>query len=592
MFVAIVKPRFLAIAVPIFATRLDFRFIPARCSPLVLNPTSVTTLDISRLKIRFPVGLWVVVPRCATDRFSLSMRILHRATIHCLPMAAKRRVGSTPVRRFHFNTLTFVITKVISMKTDRNLKINTLSMAVAAILGGVSADSMADTVAAIGGPTMTKAANGVPVVDIVAPNSNGLSHNRYTQFNVDAQGLILNNSTEAAMSQLGGAVTANANLSGKSASIILNEVTAANRSTLAGFIEVHGKSAEVVIANPYGITCNGCGFINTPRATLTTGTPNIDAAGILTGFSVRSGDIAIQGVGLDATRQNYFDILSRSMSIVGQLNAKDLQVVAGSYDFNYATRTATAVAATGTAPTVSIDSSQLGGMYADRIRLIATEHGVGVRLLGNVAASVDDVTLSSAGKLQLQNKVNAQRDVIVTYTGAAAADAIEMTNATLAAKHDLNVTAGAGGVLLTGGVLSADNNAAITSASLTDSGASTDVRFAVHQMNMNTGNTSINGTTWNGGDSLQLSASNLTVGANGAAFTSAINGVANGSVGLTSANTMSLGNAQIVSGTTTQLSSTAGAVTLGSGCKGSIERRGENRRCYNHRQQWTSDRCR
>ncbi|MES1195630.1 MAG: filamentous hemagglutinin N-terminal domain-containing protein, partial [Steroidobacter sp.] len=259
--------------------------------------------------------------------------------------------------------------------------------------------------------------------------SNGLSHNRYNEFNVDKQGLILNNATEAGLSQLGGAVAVNANLNGKSASIILNEVVAANRSTLNGYIEVNGQAAEVILANPYGITCDGCGFINTPRATLTTGTPNIDGSGNLTGFSVRSGDIAIQGAGLDASRQNYFDLIARSFTIAGQVNAKDLQLIAGSNDFNYATRAAAIAAATGTAPTISIDSSQLGGMYADRIRLIATENGVGVRLLGDVAASVDDITLSAAGKLQLQGKMSAQRDLNVAYTGAAATDAMTMTGA-------------------------------------------------------------------------------------------------------------------------------------------------------------------
>ncbi|MDY7568963.1 hypothetical protein RGV32_03770 [Pseudomonas sp. CCC4.1] len=29
------------------------------------------------------------------------------------------------------------------------------------------------------------------------------------------------------------------------------------------------------MANPYGITCNGCGFINTPNVTLTTGKPMV-----------------------------------------------------------------------------------------------------------------------------------------------------------------------------------------------------------------------------------------------------------------------------------------------------------------------------
>jgi len=457
------------------------------------------------------------------------------------------------------------------MKTDRNLKLNTLSMAIAAILSGAATDTHATgTVAASGGPgpVMTTAANGVPVVNIVAPNSNGLSHNRYNEFNVDKQGLILNNATEAGLSQLGGAVAANANLGGKSASIILNEVVGTNRSALNGFIEVNGKAAEVILANPYGITCNGCGFINTPRATLITGTPNVDGSGNLSGFSIRGGDIAIQGVGLDGSRQNYFDLIARSLSVAGQINAKDLQLVAGANDFNYATRTATAVSASGTAPTISIDSSQLGGMYADRIRLIATENGVGVRLLGDVAASVDDITLNSAGKLQLLGKMSAQRDLSVNYTGAAAADAISITDASIAAKHDLSFNGGAGGLVISGGVLNADNNATITAASVNDTGAVTDVRFAAHQMNVNiTNDAAINGTTWNGGGLLQMTLGSLIVGTNGATLSSANNGAATGAVSINTTNDLALSNAQVVTGTTTTLNSTSGTISLGAGGK-------------------------
>lgn len=45
--------------------------------------------------------------------------------------------------------------------------------------------------------------NGLPQVNITAPNQAGVSHNKYQQFDVDRQGAILNNSATMTSTQLG-----------------------------------------------------------------------------------------------------------------------------------------------------------------------------------------------------------------------------------------------------------------------------------------------------------------------------------------------------------------------------------------------------
>ena len=131
-------------------------------------------------------------------------------------------------------------------------------------------------------PLIDAAANGTPIVLIAPPSKAGVSRNQYDQFNVAPKGLILNNSTGNVQTQIGGWITGNLQLGLTPARIILNEVTGANASQLKGTIEVGGQKADIVIANPNGITCDGCGFLNTNRATITTGTAQFGAQGAST----------------------------------------------------------------------------------------------------------------------------------------------------------------------------------------------------------------------------------------------------------------------------------------------------------------------
>ena len=124
-------------------------------------------------------------------------------------------------------------------------------------------------------PIVNETANGLPLVNIQTPSAAGVSRNTYRQFDVKSKGAILNNSNKNTQTQLGGWVQGNPYLAGGTAKVILNEVNSQNPSLLNGYIEVAGSRAQVVIANPAGISCSGCGFINANRATLTTGKPII-----------------------------------------------------------------------------------------------------------------------------------------------------------------------------------------------------------------------------------------------------------------------------------------------------------------------------
>ncbi|AHF66884.1 two-partner secretion domain-containing protein [Pseudomonas cichorii] len=254
------------------------------------------------------------------------------------------------------------------------------------------------------GTGLGQAGNGVPIVNIATPNASGLSHNQFQQYNVDAQGLILNNiAQQTGATQLGGIIVGNPNLNnGVAAQVILNEVVGANASQLKGYTEVAGQAARVIVANPYGITCNGCGFLNTPQVTLTTGKPVLDGNGNLTHFNVQNGSVAIEGLGLNADNVDQFDIITRSAKLNAELHAKRLNIIAGRNDVDAQTLTATALADDGSVkPELAIDSSALGGMYVGAVKLVGTEAGVGVRLASNVAASAGDIQIDANGHLSL-----------------------------------------------------------------------------------------------------------------------------------------------------------------------------------------------
>ena len=272
-------------------------------------------------------------------------------------------------------------------------------------------------------PIVLQTANGLPQVNIQTPSAGGVSRNQYSQFDVAEKGAVLNNARKAAQTQMAGWVQGNPNLSRGEAKVILNEVNSANPSRLKGYVEVAGKKADVVIANPSGIQCDGCGVINAGRTTLTTGKAEVEN-GELKGYRVKGGKVTVGQKGMDNSQSDYTDIIADKAEIKGGVwSKKGIKVTTGK---NNVDRTNDSVVYVGDKNTdntdrtsdtqgenqsYSVDVSQLGGMYAEKIHLVDNGQGLGVRNAGHIGASEGEVKIDSQGRIINEGVISGKQDV-------------------------------------------------------------------------------------------------------------------------------------------------------------------------------------
>ncbi|MGE6440283.1 filamentous hemagglutinin N-terminal domain-containing protein, partial [Psychrobacter sp. NPDC078409] len=263
-----------------------------------------------------------------------------------------------------------------------------------------------------------KASNGKTQVNIQTPSVAGVSRNVFSQFDVGSDGAILNNSRTNAQTQIAGWVEGNPYLARGEARVILNEVNSSDPSRLGGYTEIAGGKAELIIANPAGISCAGCGFINASRTTLTTGQALMDQ-GRLTGFDVTGGKVRIDGDGLDTSSSDYTQIIAKTAEINAGIYAKNLDVITGSNKISYESDAADTIVtsndatnSTNQAMGVALDVSSLGAMYAGKIRLIGTEKGMGVTNAGSITASSGGLQLDSNGNLINSGSLVANQDKV------------------------------------------------------------------------------------------------------------------------------------------------------------------------------------
>ncbi|MFV9998192.1 MAG: filamentous hemagglutinin N-terminal domain-containing protein [Arsenophonus endosymbiont of Dermacentor nuttalli] len=242
--------------------------------------------------------------------------------------------------------------------------------------------------------------NQIPIINIAAFNQAGISHNRYQQFNIPSQGAVLNNTIRAANSQLVGRLAKNEQLGERAATLIINEVNGLLPSQLNGKLEIAGRKAAVIIANSNGISCDGCSFSNIGGLTLTTGLPVFNQRGELAHLWVKKGDITIRNKGLYSGSQDYAEMISRNIMINASILSKNISLLQGTNTINYQIGQVSQITGQSTKPQFSVNITELGGIYANRIKIITTEPESEVKL-DNIKTSEKDLFVSAKGKLTL-----------------------------------------------------------------------------------------------------------------------------------------------------------------------------------------------
>ena len=240
---------------------------------------------------------------------------------------------------------------------------------------------------------LDESASGVPIVNISTPNDRGVSINEFSEYNIDEKGQILNNADNIGRSYLGGIINANPNLApNQAANLIILQVNGSNRSQIEGYLEALSRErVDVILSNENGLYINNSGTINIKNFTATTGKVNLKDGDFI-GIDVEKGNIVIGPNGIDGTNANYVEIIAKALELRGNIVANDLKVVTGSNSTTTPTNN------------IAIDAKELGGMYANRIRIISTDKGAGVNSDAFIVSKNSKLEITADGKIKV-NKV-------------------------------------------------------------------------------------------------------------------------------------------------------------------------------------------
>ncbi|MGP2516194.1 hemagglutinin repeat-containing protein [Yersinia sp. 2545 StPb PI] len=266
-----------------------------------------------------------------------------------------------------------------------------------------AAESSLAATAGAHGPDIHVATNGVPVINIAPPSASGMSHNQYEAFNVGREGVVFNNSLESVNSNAG-QLGANPNLQGNAASLILNEVVGRNASLLLGRQQVVGMAADYVLANPNGISCDGCSFDpNFNQVTLVVGQSVVNN-GALQQFDAANNTQRMTIKNTAATDlANVLTLITPTIDADSAIRAaKDVNVIVGQN--RVSSQNEVLQSDTTEAHETMIDGYFLGSIAANRIQLIDTRKESGLTFVGDITAQ-EELNINAAGTIWLQSDV-------------------------------------------------------------------------------------------------------------------------------------------------------------------------------------------
>ncbi|MDY1018454.1 hemagglutinin repeat-containing protein [Pseudomonas coleopterorum] len=350
-------------------------------------------------------------------------------------------------------------------KLSRCVQRDTLRLAIASIVLApymASADVIQPAVEPGNKPIVMNNPGRAPVIDIVAPNAAGLSHNRYEQYNVGVPGVVLNNSLQAGQAHVGGEfrdVQANAQFRGQAASTILNEVIGRRRSDINGEQVIFGQAADYVLANPNGISLNGARVnLGVDRqATFLVGRPQVEngrIAGFDTGGTVDPrAALRVNGAGVTVNGGS-LALIAPMVDQQGQISAQqNLDILLGSHRVDADSLAISNIQQN----SFKTDAQLVGAMHASRINILSTREGAGINMGVSRVEARQGIDVASRGNLHITS--TAQRNGLPTQGLLNAGDG----DLRLSSAGDLNITS----VNARGASITADAGANLTLDTLT-----------------------------------------------------------------------------------------------------------------------------